>query len=85
MFSVNDEKNIKSTKSKVQSQTNSNSQPCVFFLYKRVKGQIQVKIITFCEIGSLVQRPVGFTMIPKINNAIAMINNVISASVIVTK
>lgn len=59
----------------------------VLFLYKRVKGQIQhiLKIITFCEIGSLVQRPVGFTMTPKINNAIAMINNVISASLIVTK
>ena len=58
-----------------------------FFFYKKVKGQIQhiLKIITFCEKGSLVQRPVGFTITPKINNAIAMINNVISASLIVTK
>lgn len=44
-----------------------------------------LKIITFCEIGSLVQRPAGLAMTPKINSAMAVINNAISASLIVAK
>lgn len=55
--------------------------------YKGVEGQTQQvsKIILFCEIGSLVPRPAGLTVTSKINNAITVINNAISASLIVAK
>lgn len=84
-ISLNDEKIWKISESKFQSQANPTSQPC--YPTRRVKGQTQhiLKMILFCEIGSLVQRPAGLTMTSKINNAITMINNAIRASLIVAK
>lgn len=59
---------------------------CCFF-YKRVNGHTQpiLKTVLFSVKGSLVQRPTGLMMTPKNNNAITMINNAISASLIVAK
>lgn len=59
---------------------------CSFF-YNRVKGQTQpfLKIILFGVMWSFAQRPAVLTMTPKINNAITVINNAISDSLIVAK